>query len=76
MNPILCQHNPKRSRFSLPNEIWKWGLKPQGDFPSSPISAIPYTPQIFYCTSADEIVNPHMSADMAADPLNSTIADY
>lgn len=30
MNPILCQHNPKRSRFSLPNDIWKWGLKPQG----------------------------------------------
>ena len=30
MNSILCQRNPKLSRFSLPNDIWKWKLKPQG----------------------------------------------
>ena len=30
MNLFSHQRDPKRCRFSLPNEIWKWGIKPQG----------------------------------------------
>lgn len=30
MNLLFHKRDPKRSRFSLPNDIWKWGLKPQG----------------------------------------------
>ena len=29
MNSLLCQCDPKRSRFSLPNDILKWKLKLQ-----------------------------------------------
>ena len=29
MNLFSYQHAAKRSRFSLPNDIWKWELKPQ-----------------------------------------------
>ena len=71
MNPILCQHNPKRRRFSLPNDIWKWGLKPQG------FSILAYLCYLHvHCNknaspSADEIASQlHMSADMAAEQLS------
>ena len=70
MNPILCQHNPKRSRFSLPNDIWKWGLKPQG------LSILAYLCYLhthcksFIVPGADEIASQlRMSRDMAAEQI-------
>lgn len=30
MNMFSNQRNPERCRFSLPNDVWKWDLKPQG----------------------------------------------
>ena len=30
MNLLSNQRDPKRNRFSLPNDIWKSELKPQG----------------------------------------------
>ena len=68
MNFILCQRDPKRSHFSLPNDIWKWELKPQG-----------FAILVYLCylqthckkdvlPSADEIASQlHMSKDMAEE---------
>ena len=70
MNSILCQRNPKRSRFSLPNDIWKWEIKPQG------FTILAYLCYLHvHCNknaspSADEIVSQlHMSKDMAAKQI-------
>ena len=71
MNPILCQHNPKRSRFSLPNDIWKWGLKPQGFSILAYLCYLHTHRKYFIAPSADEIATQlHMSADMAAEQLS------
>ena len=68
MNSILCQRNPKRSRFSLPNDIWKWEIKPQG------FAILAYLCYLHvHCNknaspSAEEIAfQLHMSKDMAAE---------
>ena len=71
MNPILCQHNPKRRRFSLPNDIWKWGLKPQGFSILAYLCYLHTHRKNFIAPSADEIaIQLHMSADMAAEQLS------
>lgn len=71
MNPILCQHDPKRSRFSLPNDIWKWGLKPQGFSILAYLCYLHTHRKNFIAASADEIaIQLHMSADMAAEQLS------
>ena len=68
MNSILCQRNPKRSRFSLPNDIWKWEIKPQG------FAILAYLCYLHvHCNknvspSAEGIASQlHMSKDMAAE---------
>ena len=30
MSFFFNQRNPKRRRFPIPNDVWKWELKPQG----------------------------------------------
>lgn len=71
MNPILCQHDPKRRRFSLPNDIWKWGLKPQGFSILAYLCYLHTHCKNFIAPSADEIATQlHMSADMAAEQLS------
>ena len=66
MSFFFNQPDPKRSRFSLPNDIWKWELKPQG----FAILAYLYYLHV-HCRknavpSADEIASQlHMSKDMA-----------
>ena len=68
MNLFSYQRNPKRSRFSLPNDIWKWELKPQG------FSILAYICYLhIHCKkdvlpSGDEIAfQLHMRKDMAAE---------
>lgn len=71
MNPILCQHDPNRRRFSLPNDIWKWGLKPQGFSILAYLCYLHTHCKNFIAPSADEIATQlHMSADMAAEQLS------
>ena len=58
-------------RFSIPNDIWKWNLKPQG------FATLAYLCYLhIHCnkgasSSADEIASQlHMSKDMAAEQLS------
>ena len=70
MNPILCQHDPKRRRFSLPNDIWKWGLKPQGFSILSYLCYLHTHCKSFIVPGADEIASQlRMSRDMAAEQI-------
>ena len=70
MNPILCQHDPKRRRFSLPNDIWKWGLKPQGFSILAYLCYLHTHCKNFIAPSADEIASQLcMSRDMAAEQI-------
>ena len=68
MNLFSYQRDPKRSRFSLSNDIWKWELKPQG------FAILAYLCYLHvHCNknaspSAEEIASQlHMSKDMAAE---------
>ena len=68
MNSILCQQNPKRSRFSLPNDIWKWELKPQGFAILAYLCYLHVHCKKDVLPSVDEIASQlHMSKDMAAE---------
>lgn len=70
MNPILCQHNPKRSRFSLPNDIWKRGLKPQGFSILAYLCYLHTHCKSFIVPGADGIASQlRMSRDMAAEQI-------
>ena len=71
MNLFSYQRDPKRHRFPLPNDIWKWELKPQG------FAILAYLCYLHvHCNknaspSADEIASQlHMSKDMAAEQLS------
>ena len=70
MNSILCQQNPKRSRFSLPNDIWKWELKPQGFAIFAYLCYLHVHCNKNALPSADEIASQlHMSKDMAVKQI-------
>lgn len=70
MNPILCQHDPKRRRFSLPNDIWKRGLKPQGFSILAYLCYLHTHCKSFIVPGADEIASQlRMSRDMAAEQI-------
>ena len=67
----LYQRDPKRYRFQVPNEIWKWELKPQA------FAILTYS--CYFHTHGKESVPPsvdeiasklHMSKDMAASQLS------
>lgn len=66
----LYQRDPKIHRFPLPNEIWKWGLKPRA-FAAFTYLCYLYTHvKEFVPPSADEIASKlHMSKDMATEQL-------
>lgn len=68
MNMFSNQHDPKRCRFSLPNDVWKWDLKPQG------FAILAYLRYLhIHCKNdvppiVDELASHlHMSKDMAAE---------
>ena len=66
----LYQHDPKRHRFPLPNEIWKWGLKPQAFATFTYLCYLHTHGRKSVPPSADEIASTlHMSKAMAAEQL-------
>lgn len=70
MNLFSYQHATKRNRFSLPNDIWKWELKPQGFAILAYLCYLHTHRYNFAIPSVDEIASQlHMSKDMAAEQL-------
>lgn len=70
MNSILCQCDLTRYRFSLPNDVWKWELKPQGFAILAYLCYLHTHRYNFVIPSVDEIASQlHMSKDMAAEQL-------
>ena len=70
MSFFFNQPDPKRRRFPIPNDVWKWELKPQG------FAILAYLCYLHvHCNknaspSADEIASQlHMSKDMAAKQI-------
>lgn len=71
MNMFFNQRNPERCRFSLPNDVWKWDLKPQGFAIFAYLCYLHIHFKKDGLPSADEIASRlHMSADMAAEQLS------
>ena len=65
-----CQRDPRRHRFSIPNEIWKWNLKPQAFATFTYLCYLHTHAKKSIPPSADEIASKlHMSKDMAAEQL-------
>lgn len=70
MNLFSYQHAAKRNRFSLPNDIWKWELKPQAFAILAYLCYLHTHRYNFAIPSVDEIASQlHMSKDMAAEQL-------
>lgn len=70
MSFFFNQPDPKRRRFPIPNDVWKWELKPQG------FAILAYLCYLHvHCNknalpSADEIASQlHMSKDMAVKQI-------
>ena len=70
MNFFSYQPDPKRRRFSLPNDIWKWELKPQGFAILAYLCYLHIHCKKDVSLSADEIASQlHMSKDMATEQI-------
>lgn len=70
MSLFSYQHDTKRNRFSLPNDIWKWELKPQAFAILAYLCYLHTHRYNFAIPSVDEIASQlHMSKDMAAEQL-------
>lgn len=70
MNLFSYQHAAKRNRFSLPNDIWKWELKPQAFAILAYLCYLHTHLYNFAIPSVDEIASQlHMSKDMAAEQI-------
>ena len=66
----LYQRDPKRHRFSITNEIWKWGLKPQAFAAFTYLCYLHTHNKKYVPPSADEIASKlHMSKNMAKEQL-------
>lgn len=71
MNLSSCPRDLKPCRFSLPNDIWKLELRPQGFSILAYLCYLHTRFESFIVPSADEIATQlHMSADMAAEQLS------
>lgn len=71
MNLFSPQRDPKRYRFSLPNEIWKWELKPQAFAILTYLCYLHVHGQKSVPSDADELATRlHMSKDMASSQLS------
>ena len=70
MSLFSYQHDAKRNRFSLPNDIWKWELKPQGFAILAYLCYLHVHCRKNAVPSADEIASQlHMSKDMAVKQI-------
>lgn len=71
MNLFSRQRDPKRYRFQVPNEIWKWELKPQVLAILTYLCYFHSHGKKFVPPGADELAAKlHMSKDMAASQLS------
>ena len=71
MNLFSRQRDPKRHRFQVPNEIWKWELKPQALAILTYLCYLHSHGKKFVPPGADELASKlHMSKDMAASQLS------
>lgn len=70
MNLSPYQRDPKRYRFPIPNQVWKWNLKPPAFAVFTYLCYLHTHGKEFVTPSADEIASKlHMSKDMAAEQL-------
>lgn len=70
MNLSSCQRDPKRCRFSLPNDIWKLELRPQGFSILAYLCYLHTRCENFIVPGADEIASQlRMSRDTAAEQI-------
>ena len=61
-----------RCRFSIPNDIWKWNLKPQGFAVLVYLCYLHVHCKNYIAPSAEEIAfRLHMSKDMAAEQISA-----
>ena len=68
MNFFSYQPDPKRHRFPIPNDVWKWELKPQGFAILAYLCYLHVHCKKDVLPSVDEIASQlHMSKDMAAE---------
>ena len=71
MNLFSRQRDPKRYRFQVPNEVWKWELKPQAFAILTYLCYLHSHGKKFAPPGADELASKlHMSKDMAASQLS------
>ena len=71
MNLFSRQRDPKRYRFQVPNEIWKWELKPQAFAILTYLCYLHSHGKKFVPPGADELASKlHMSKGMAASQLS------
>lgn len=70
MNSVLCQRDPTQYRFPVPNDIWKYELKPQG---FAILIYLWYRYLRFKNSPAPDVdsiaAQLHMSVDMAAEQI-------
>ena len=70
MSFFFKQPDPKRSRFSIPNDIWKWELKPQGFAILAYLCYLHVHCKKNAVPSADEVASQlHMSKDMVVKQI-------
>lgn len=71
MNLLSNQRDPKRSRFPIPNDVWKWELKPQAFAILAYLCYLHTHGNKNVSPGADELASKlHTSKDMAASQLS------
>ena len=71
MNTLFRLRDSKQCRFQMPNDVWKWELKPQGFAILAYLCYLHTHRKNFAVPGADEIaVQLHMSVDMAIEQLD------
>ena len=71
MNVFFRPRDSKQCRFQMPNDVWKWELKPQGFAILAYLCYLHTHRKNFAVPGSDEIaVQLHMSVDMAMEQLD------
>lgn len=71
MNILFRQRDSKQCRFQMPNDVWKWELKPQGFAILAYLYYLHTHHRNFAVPGADQIAAQlHMSMDMAMEQLD------
>ena len=71
MNALFRLRDSKQCRFQMPNDVWKWELKPQGFFILAYLCYLHVHCKEDISPSVDELASRlHMSLDIAAKQLS------